>query len=50
MARLYSILRKELPRFRGNQILLTNIVNDYAKQCGVKLTAEQVKFLIKKFA
>lgn len=50
-SKLYSLLRKELPRFRGSTQILNDIVRDYAKKCGIpNLSTEQVRSLIKKFA
>lgn len=48
---LYSILRKELPRYRGDYKGLSDLVRSYADRYGVKLKDEnQVKKLIDKFA
>lgn len=49
-SKLYSTLRKELPRFRGNSHLLANIIHEYAKNCGIpNLNNNQIAFLISKF-
>lgn len=48
--KLYSLLRKELPKFRGSPQVLNDIVRNYAKQFGIlNLSTDQIKSLIKKF-
>lgn len=50
-SKLYSLLRKELPRHRGNRQILIDIIRDYAKQCGIlNLNSAKIDELIKKFA